>query len=335
MSIKNPKTVFEYFHSSKRKSLATVVLCTAIIGTAIADTYPARPVRFIVPSVPGGSGDVVARILSEKLQKKLGQNFIIDNRPGAGTIIGTQIAAKAPPDGYTIILAALPHVINPHIQKSVGYDPVNDFAPVTLIGYTPMYLYASLESNVKTVKELIALAKSSPGKLASGSGGNGTATHLAVELLNTRAGISLIHAPYKGTGPALVDLAGGRIPFVFSSMAAATPMVKAGKIIPVAVANNRRGAAFPTVPTFAEAGLNDFVVVHWVGILAPSGTNPKIINTLHDEFTRAVADPETSERFSRLDIEPATNTSGEFRKFLINESARWGEVLKKSNLSAH
>jgi len=310
----------------------TSLLLFLVTVSTTALAYPTKPIRFIVPNVPGGSGDVIARALSEKLQQRLGQSFIIDNRSGAGTIIGTQIAAKAPADGYTIILSALPHVINPHLQKSVGYHPINDFSPITLVGYTPMYLFASLESKVTTVDNLISLAKASPGKLAVGSGGNGTATHLATELLKLRAGDSMIHTPYKSTGPALLDLAGGHIPFVFSSLAAASPLVKAGKITAVAVANDRRGQATPEIKTFAEAGLKDLVVVHWLGVLAPAGVNAKIINLLNSEFVGAINAPDIRERFGRLDIEPSPNSPEEFKRFLINESLRWGDVLKKANL---
>jgi len=314
--------------------MASLLLFLMTVSTT-ALAYPTKPVRFIVPNVPGGSGDVIARALSEKLQQRLSQSFIIDNRAGAGTIIGTQIAAKAPADGYTIILSALPHVINPHLQKSVGYHPINDFSPITLVGYTPMYLFASLESKVTTVDNLISLAKASPGKFAVGSGGNGTATHLATELLKARAGVSMIHTPYKGTGPALLDLAGGHIPFVFSSLAAATPLVKAGKITAVAVANDRRGQASPEIPTFAEAGLKDLVVVHWLGVLAPAGVNPKIVNLLNSEFVSAINAPDTRERFGRLDIEPSTNSPENFKRFLIDESLRWGDVLKKANMTVN
>ena len=313
----------------------TCLLLSLATATSTALAYPTKPIRFIVPNVPGGSGDVIARTLSEKLQQRLNQNFIVDNRSGAGTIIGTQIAAKAPPDGYTIILSALPHVINPHLQKTVGYHPVNDFSPITLVGYTPMYLFASLASKVTTVNNIIDLAKASPGKIAVGSGGNGTATHLATELLKLRTGVSMIHTPYKGTGPALLDLAGGHIPFVFSSLAAATPLVKSGKIIAVAVANDRRGQASPEIPTFAEAGLKDLVVVHWLGVLAPAGVNPKIVKLLNSEFVSAINAPDTRERFGRLDIEPSPNSPENFKRFLIDESLRWGEVLKNAGLTSN
>lgn len=331
----NMQNALRIDHLPKQPAAWTItsLLLFLVTVSTTALAYPTKPIRFIVPNVPGGSGDVIARALSEKLQQRLGQSFIIDNRSGAGTMIGTQIAAKAPADGYTIILSALPHVINPHLHKTVGYHPINDFSPITLVGYTPMYLFASLESKVTTVDNLISLAKASPGKLAVGSGGNGTATHLATELLKLRAGVSMIHTPYKGTGPALLDLAGGHIPFVFSSLAAASPLVKAGKITAVAVANDRRGQATPEINTFAEAGLKDLVVVHWLGVLAPAGVNAKIINLLNSEFVSAINAPDIRERFGRLDVEPSPNSPEEFKRFLINESLRWGDVLKKANLT--
>ena len=331
---RNMQNALRIDHLPKLQAAWTItsLLLFLVTVSTTALGYPTKPIRFIVPNVPGGSGDVIARALSEKLQQRFGQSFIIDNRSGAGTIIGTQIAAKAPADGYTIILSALPHVINPHLQQSVGYDPIKDFSPITLVGYTPMYLFASLGSKITTVNNLISLAKASPGKLAVGSGGNGTATHLATELLKARAGVSMIHTPYKGTGPALLDLAGGHLPFVFSSLAAATPLVKAGKITAVAVANDRRGQASPEIPTFAEAGLKDLVVVHWLGVLAPAGVNPKIVNLLNSEFVSAINAPDIRERFGRLDIEPSPTSPEKFKRFLTDESLRWGDVLKKANL---
>src|SRR5688572_1697837 len=206
--------------------LCALFLC----ASALAQDYPNKPVRFIVPYAPGGSSDVLARTLGQKLAESLGQSFLVDNRPGAGSMVGTDVAAKSAPDGYTIILSDMPHAINPSINAKVPYDPVADFSPVTVIGVSPMFLFSNPSAEAKSLKELIALAKAQPGKIAFASGGNGATTHLVAELLQAHAGIKLIHVPYKGAGPAIADVAAGQVPIAFTSMATAAALMKANRL---------------------------------------------------------------------------------------------------------
>ena len=293
--------------------------------------YPTKFVRFIVPYAPGGSSDVLARALGQKLGDALGQSFVIDNRPGAGSMIGTDVAAKATPDGYTLILSDMPHTINPSIYAHVPYDPVRDFAPVTIIGVSPMFLFANPSFQAHSVKELIALAKSQPGKIAIASGGTGATTHLAAELLQSRAGIKLNHVPYKGAGPALTDVVGGQVPLTFTSMATAAPFAKSGRLRILGVTSGKRLAAFPDVPTFEESGV-PIVFEHWWGVMAPAGTPRPIIDKLHEAIVRALATPDLRERFAALAVEPRTDTPEQFRALLESDLKRWAKVVKDAGI---
>lgn len=320
-----------------KKILASVV-AMLVAGTSIcfAQTksadYPTKFIRFIVPWAPGGSSDVLARTLGQKLGDSLGQTFVIDNRPGAGSMIGTDVAAKATPDGYTIILSDMPHTINPSIHAKVPYDPVKDFAPITIIGVSPMFLFANPSVKAQNVKEFIALAKSQPGQIAIASGGTGATTHLAAELLQTHAQIKLTHVPYKGAGPALADVAGGQIPATFTSMATAAPLAKAGRLRILGVTSAKRVAAFPDVPTFAESGVPAMVFEHWWGVMAPAGVPKPIIDKLHSHIAKAVNTPDVRERFATLAVEPRTNTPAQFRALLESDLKRWAKVVKDAGI---
>ncbi|HKA42022.1 MAG TPA: tripartite tricarboxylate transporter substrate binding protein [Burkholderiales bacterium] len=309
------------------------LLVAAAATAATAQTYPARPVRFIVPYAPGGSSDVIARILGQKLADSLGPSFVIDNRPGAGSMLGTDIAAKSAPDGYTIILSDMPHAINPSVYAKVPYDPVGDFSPITLVGTSAMFLFVHPSVQAQSVKELIALAKAQPGKLAIGSGGNGTTTHLSAELFQIRTGIRLTHVPYKGAGPALVDVVAGQIPATFTSMATAAPFVMAGKLRVLGVTSVKRLAALPDVPTFAESGVADFVVEHWWGVLAPAGVAPVVVARLHDEIVKVVGSADVRERFDALAVRPTTNTPEQFRALLASDVSRWARVVREAGVT--
>src|SRR6185503_3644672 len=253
--------------------LCALFLC----GASFAQEYPSKPVRFIVPYAPGGSSDILARTLGQKLAESLGQQFVVDNRPGAGSMVGTDAAAKSAPDGYTIILSDMPHAINPSIHAKVPYDPVADFSPVTVIGVSPMFLFANTAFEAKSLRELIALAKAQPGKIAIASGGNGATTHLVAELLQANAGIKLNHIPYKGAGPAIADVAAGQVPITFTSMATAAAVHKAGRVRVLAVTSPKRLTGFPDVPTFAESGLPALTFEHWWGVMAPARTPPAVV----------------------------------------------------------
>ena len=295
-------------------------------------SYPTKFIRFIVPYAPGGSSDVLARTISQKLNDALGQTLVIDNRPGAGSMIGTDIAAKSPADGYTIILSDMPHTINPSIYAKVPYDPIRDFAPVTLIGVSPMFLFAHPSLQATNIKEFIALAKTQPGKIAIASGGTGATTHLMAELLQTHAGIKLNHVPYKGAGPALSDVVAGQVPATFTSMATAAPFAKSGRLRILGVTTSKRMAAFPDVPTFEESGVSGMVVEHWWGVMAPAGVPKAIIDKLRAAIVNAVNSPEVRERFTALSVEPRTTTPEQFRALLESDVKRWAKVVKDAGI---
>jgi tripartite-type tricarboxylate transporter receptor subunit TctC len=297
-----------------------------------AQDYPNKVVRFIVPYAPGGSSDVLARTLGQKLGGQLGQTFIIDNRPGAGSMIGTDAAAKAPADGYTIILSDMPHVINPSIYARVPYDPVEDFAPITLIGVSPMFLFANPSFEATSVNALVALARAQPGKIAIASGGTGATTHLIAELFQSNAGIRLTHVPYKGAGPAISDVVAGQVPVTFTSMATAAPHVKSGRLRVLGVTSARRLPALPEVPTFEESGVHGMTLEHWWGVMAPARTPRPIIDRLHVEIVRAVTSLEVRERFAGLAVEPRTNTPEQFHALLVSDMGRWAKVVRDAGI---
>jgi len=311
-----------------------LLACTASAAVAqgAAPDYPAKFVRFIVPYAPGGSSDVLARTLAQKLGASLGQTFVIDNRPGAGSMLGTDIAAKATPDGYTIILSDMPHTINPSIYAKVPYDPVRDFAPITVIGVSPMFLFVHPSVKAQSVKEFIALAKSQPGKLAIASGGTGATTHLMAELLQSHAGIQLTHVPYKGAGPALTDVVAGQIPATFTSMATAAPFAQGGRLRILGVTSAKRLPAFPNVPTFEESGVAGMVVEHWWGVMAPAGVPKPIIDKLRGEIVKAVNATDVRERFAVLAVEPRTITPQQFQVLLESDVKRWAKVVRDAGI---
>ena len=309
------------------------VLCTFLLaGNCLAQDYPNKPVRFIVPYAPGGSSDILARTLGQKLAEAMGQPFIIDNRPGAGSMVGTDALAKSPADGYTIILSDMPHTINPSINSKVPYDPVKDFSPVSVISVSPMFLFVHPSFEAKSVKELIALAKAQPNKFAIASGGNGATTHLVAELLQASAGIKLTHVPYKGAGPAIADVAAGQVPITFTSMATAAPLVKAGRLRVLGVTSSKRLAAFPDVPTFEESGLTGLTFEHWWGIMAPARTPAAIVAKLHGEIVKALAAPDVRDRFTALAVEPRTNTPDQFRALIESDLVRWAKVVRDAGI---
>ena len=309
------------------------VLCTLLLaGNGLAQDYPSKPVRFIVPYAPGGSSDILARTLGQKLSDAMGQPFVIDNRPGAGSMVGTEVLAKSAADGYSIILSDMPHTINPSINPKVPYDPVKDFSPVSVIGVSPMFLFVHPAFEAKSVKELIALAKAQPGKIAIASGGNGATTHLVAELLQASAGIKLVHVPYKGAGPAIADVAAGQVPVTFTSMATAASLMKAGRLRVIGVTSGKRLAAFPDVPTFDELGLTGLNFEHWWGIMAPARTPPAIVARLHGEIAKALAAPDVRDRFATLAVEPRTNTPEQFRALIESDLARWAKVVRDAGI---
>jgi tripartite-type tricarboxylate transporter receptor subunit TctC len=295
-----------------------------------ADAYPARPIRFIVPFPPGGGNDIVGRIVAQKLAEGLGQQVVIDNRGGAGGTIGTDIAAKAPPDGYTMLVNNISLAVNHTLFRKLPYDTLKDLAPVSLVGRQPNIVVVHPALPAKSMRELIELARTKPGQLNYGSGGNGTASHLATEMLKLMTKTDLVHVPYKGLGPALTDLIGGRLELIISTMASALPQMKAGKLRPLAVTTARRSSFFPEVPTMNEAGVKGYEFSTWYGLLVPAGTPQAIVDRLNREAVKAVASAAVIEQFSGQGLEAAASGPQEFGAYLRSEVSKWGRVIKAS-----
>lgn len=309
-----------------------VTLLSSFCGSAIAQTkYPARPVRVVVPYPPGGITDVATRMVTQELQKTLGQNVIVDNRPGANSIVGVEIVAKAAPDGYTLTSVIAAHAANQTLYPKLPYDSIRSFAPVSLLVTAPLIVCVSNTLPVKTPRDLIELAKAKPGQLTFASSGIGAAAHLTTELLMLTTGVKMIHVPYKGTAPALLDLTGGQVSVMMDTPGSMLPHSRAGKIRALAMASEKRVAVAPELPTLIESGVN-VVGGTWVGILAPVGTPRDVVNRLSKDMQTAVRKPELRERFTTLGIDPAGSTPEEFAKFLKDEVDKWGKVIRAANV---
>lgn len=307
-------------------------LLMAICGTALAQSkYPTRPLRVIVPYTPGGITDVATRMVTQEISKSLGQNVIIDNRPGANSIVGVEIAAKAVPDGYTLTSVIAAHAANQTLYPKLPYDSIKSFAPVSLLVTAPLIVCVTNSLPVKTPKELVELARAKPGQLTFASSGVGAAAHLTTELLMLTTGIKMVHVPYKGTAPALLDLTGGQVTVMLDTPGSMLPHSKAGKIRAIGMASEKRVAVAPEIPTLIESGVN-VVGGTWVGILAPAGTPRDIVMRLSTEMQTAVKKPELRERFINLGIDPAGTTPEEFTAFLKNEIEKWGKVIRAANV---
>ena len=312
----------------------------ALALAAVADSthaqsgsaFPSRPLRIVVGYAAGGPNDIVARALSQKLTEALGQQVVVDNRPGADGIIGTDLVAKSPPDGHTLALVSPSHTINPAVQARLPYDPIRDFAPVTLAAAGPTLLLVHPSLPVKSVKELVAFAKKRPGELHYGSSGAGGTLHLAGELLRSRTGIDISHVPYKGVAPATIDLLGGQISLMFDPIVAALPHVRSGKLRPLAVTSTKRTALLPELPTMEEAGVSDFEVIIWYGLLAPARTPRAAIDRLNAEVVRIVQSADMKERFMTLGAEPFGLSVDAFGAFLATDLAKWGKLVKATGL---
>lgn len=311
------------------------ILLATLIGiacTAGAQSYPSKPVRFVLGFPPGGAVDLLARILAPKLTERWGQQVVVDNRPGAGSRIAAEIAAKADPDGYTLLMVTSSHAVNAGLYEKHAYDPVNAFAAVTLVASTPLVLLVHPSLPVQSVKELVALAKRRPGRLNYGSSGTGGITHLAGELLKGMTGISIVHVPYKGTGPAFAELIGGQVELMLPSLPGALPHVKAGKVRAIAMTAARRSPVLPDVPTIAESGIAGYEVTNWYGLLAPAGTERKIIERLHDEVVALLQMRDVVAAFARAGAEAVSSTPQEFQAYLRTEVAKWTKVIKDAGI---
>jgi len=306
-------------------------IALAASGLASGETYPAKPIHFIVPYPAGGPLDTVARLLGQKVSESVRQPVIVENRPGAGGNIGADLVAKSAPDGYTILMGAVAtHAINPTLYAHIPYDPVKDFAPVTQVASTPNVLVVNPSLPVASVKEFIAYAKAHPDALNFGSGSTGSAGHLAGELFKAMAGVRMVHVPYKGAGPAMQDLIGGRIQLMFDNLASSLAQMRAGRVKALAVTTAKRSALAPELPTIAESGLPGFDISTWFGVFAPGGTPRDIVERLHAEFVKALADPAVRQTMLKLGAEPVGNTPAEFAAYIQSEARKYAEVIKAS-----
>jgi tripartite-type tricarboxylate transporter receptor subunit TctC len=318
----------------QRRNLLALLAAVALAWplSAFAQEYPNKPIRLVVPFPPGGVADLLARTLAERLQARLGQSVVVENKAGAGTVLASDFVAAAPPDGYTLLLAASSLGAAPAIMKKVRYDPVKSFAPVTLVAQVSHWLVVNPKLPVNSVAELIAYAKARPGQLSYGSTGTGTSTHLEAELFEELAGIHMVHIPYRGSGPALTDLIGGQTQLMFDALGSSVGMVKDGRLRALAVTTVKRSPAAPEVPSVAESGLPGFDVMPWLGIVAPAGTPTPIVVKLHAEIVQAMDTPEVREQFRQRGLPLVLNTPAEFGPFIVQETAKWLRVVKAAGI---
>lgn len=312
------------------RCLAAALVCLCTLGTVSAQQYPSKPLRVLLPYPPGGSTDTFTRIITQKLSEALGQPVVVDNRPGGNTIIGTDLAAKAPADGYTFVLVASTYAINPSLFK-LPYDPNKDLIPIIQAGFSTLVLVVHPSQPPKTLKEFLAYAKANPGKLNYGTVGSGSITHLASELFADVAGISTVNVPYKGTAPMLTDLLGGQLQFALDTPVTSIPHIKSGKLRPIAVSSAKRLGALPEVPTMAEAGL-PFEINAWLGFLAPAGTPKEIVQRLNVEINKILQMPDVREKLAAAALEPGGGTPEQFGAVIKADLARWPAVVKKAGV---
>ncbi|MGQ0525189.1 MAG: Bug family tripartite tricarboxylate transporter substrate binding protein [Betaproteobacteria bacterium] len=320
-----------------RLTIAGLVAAAFVVPVSHAqtETYPSRPVRMIVPFPPGGSTDIMARVVAQKLTEKLGQQVIVDNRGGAGGTIGMNIAAKAPPDGYTLMMStSITHTVGASLYSKLPYNVLTDFAPITLAASVPLLFVVNPGVPAKSVKELIQLAKAKPGQLNYASPGSGTSGHLAAEMFKSMAGVDIVHVPYKGGGPAVVDLIGGQVQVLILSAVATLPHVKTGKLRALAVTGLARSPKLPDIPTVSESGLPGYEVVLWYGVSAPAKTPASIVNRLNRDIVAIMQSPDMRERLASEAGEPVGNTPEQFEKIIRADVAKWSKIVKESGIKA-
>ena len=318
--------------------IPTVALAVALVAAtanAIAQSYPNRPVRMVVPLSAGGFADVPARIIAPRLSEVLGQQVFVENRPGAGATIGTDFVAKSKPDGYTLLFTGTPHVISPALYKNLPYDPLKDFASVMLVAAGPYVLVVNPQLPVKSLQELIALAKAQPGKIDYASSGNGSAQHLVSALFASMAGIELSHVPYKGSGPAMQDLLGGQVKVSFAGIPNVMPHVRAGKLRALAVSTPKRSPDLPDVPTVAEAGVPGYEATLWLALLAPAGTPNEIVQKLYAESSKVLREPEVQKAVAATGVDVSVIGPAELPAFLRAEVDKWGKVVRDTGATVN
>jgi tripartite-type tricarboxylate transporter receptor subunit TctC len=312
------------------RSLLVLALLALLHVPALAQQWPAKTVRLLIPYPPGGSAEILARPIAQKLTELWGQPVVLDFRPGAGGTIATEVTAKAAPDGYTIIMVLAAHAINHSLYAKLPYDTLRDFAPVTLAASLPLIVVTPPSVPANSIKELIALGKAKPGTLNFASAGNGNTSHLAGELFKTMTGVDMVHVPYKGSGPSLIALLGGEVSLMFDSISSSLPQVKAGKLKALAVTSAKRSHVMPQLPTVAESGLPDFIVDGWYGILAPAGTPPAIVSKMSTDIARVMQMPDARERIMGSGYDIIGSTPEQFGAHLRREVERWAKVVKAS-----
>ena len=315
--------------------MRALLLLVACIALAHAQPYPSKPSRIIVGFTAGGPSDIVARIVAQQLTERMGQSFIVENRVGATGTIGAELVAKAPPDGYALYLASqTTHAVAPYMYAKIGYDPLKDFATVVRVVHNPLLMVVNPSFPVTSIKELIALAKARPGQINFATGGIGSSPHMSMELFKSMTRIDMVPIHYKGDGAAIIDVIGGQVPMLTSSMSALMPYVKSGKMRGIAVTSMKRSTVAPEFPTIAESGLAGFEVITWFGILAPAATPKEIVNRLNNEIVAAVSLPNVREQLTKMGFEIVANTPEQYAVFLREENVKWGKVVKDLGLRA-
>ncbi len=306
------------------------VITAFTAGPALAQKYPDKPIKLIIPFPAGGATDVMSRILAEKLSTRLGQQVIAENKPGAGTMLASEYVAKAPPDGYTLLMAASSLVIAPSMYAQVNYDPIRDFTPVTQVAALVHLVVVNPALPVNSIQELIAYLKAHPGKVSYGSTGSGTSTHLEAELFKKMAGVEMTHIPYKGSTPALTDLVGGQTTVMIDPIASSKPFLETGRLRAIAVTTAQRSPSAPELPTVAESGLPGYEAMPWLGIVAPAGTPKPIVDRIYQEVSAVLKLPEVKERFKSLGLDIIGNTPAQFETFIKQDQRKWAQVIKDS-----
>jgi len=317
-------------HSTLLKALGLLLALTTAVA---AQDYPVKPLRLLIPFPPGGSVDLVGRIVATKLGERLGRQVVVDNRPGAGGIIATELAANSPPDGYTLLALSMAHAINPWIYK-INYDPIRAFAPIASLGNGASVLTVHPSVPANSVKELIALAKSKPGQLHFAHAGVGSFVHTSSVLFAMMAGIDVVQVPFKGGAPAMIDVIGGHSHLLLNSLVASMPHIRSGKLKPLGVSDTQRSDLLPDVPTIAEAGVPGYSAANWWGVAAPAGTPPPVIATLHKEITAVLSSDEVRKRFAAEGAVVVQMSTAEFTKFVETELEKWGKVVKEAKIQA-
>jgi tripartite-type tricarboxylate transporter receptor subunit TctC len=315
--------------------LVTAAFVLSLTAFAAAQDYPTKPIRMIIPFPPGGGSDVTGRVVATALGERLGKQVIVDNRAGAGGVVGSELAANAPKDGYTLLMVSLAHTVNPWLYELNGrYDPIKSFAPVAIIAASPVVLVVNPNLPVHSVTDLLALAKQQPGKLQYASAGIGSVTHLAGELFKYTAKVDMLHVPFRGAGPATIDVVGGHTSLMFGGLLATVPHIRSGKLRALGVGSLKRNAILPEVPTIAEAGVPGYETINWFGLVAPAGTPPAIIERLHREITAVQDLPEVQKQFDADGATVMRMTPAEFGDYMVADMSKWERVVKEAGIKA-